>query len=94
LEKYRNSLVSEGESVSPMTKASKIFLKLLISEYNYILMMLKTSSKTSWLNVCHILITTVVKFLHENSRQFPLEDHQTTEINNFKNIFDALVVQI
>jgi hypothetical protein len=55
-------------------------------------MMLKTSSKTSWLNVCHILITTVVKFLHENSRQFPLEDHQTTEINNFKNIFDALVI--
>jgi hypothetical protein len=48
---------------------------------------MKTSSKTSWLNVCHILITTVVKFLHENSRQFPLEDHQTTEINNFKNIF-------
>jgi uncharacterized membrane protein len=55
--------------------------------------MLKTSSKTSWLNVCHILITTVVKFLHENSRQFPLDDHQTTEINNFKNIFDALVIE-
>jgi len=30
VEKYRNSLVAEGESVSPVTKMSKIFLMLIL----------------------------------------------------------------
>ena len=47
MEKYRNSLIAEGESVSPMTKTSKI-----LRTFNQLV----KNAKNKWKNIDHTFV--------------------------------------